>query len=479
VTAPTPPVQKLWAHQQRALTFVQNLWNQGHNGVLLALVMGSGKTLVAITAAARNKLSPVLIVCPLRVVEVWREQFALHLPDQYDFLALGASAGTVKDKTVTARDRLAWATAKQRPLIIAINYESAYREPFASWALCNLWPLVIADENHRLKSPSGAVSRFVGKLGLRAKYRLGLTGTPMPHSPLDVWAQFRFLDRNLYDPTYTSFKQRYAIMSEYFPTPVGWRNIEELRRLFFTRTFQVGAEVLDLPPERDQTLYCELSSDGARIYAEMESELMAWVASTPAPIVAANALVRLLRLQQITSGTVVDESGVEQHVDWSKQALLADLLEDLPADEPVVIFARFRSDLARIKLVAQELGRPSGELSGAKDDLAAWKRGAKDDPVILAVQIQAGGVGIDLTRAAYAVYYSLGFNLADYLQSRARIYRSGQQRPVIFYHLMAQHTVDENVIRALLKRQNLIQTVLEELKCRTASSTKPSCASRA
>jgi SNF2 family DNA or RNA helicase len=464
MAAPEIPANTLWPHQQRALDFIGNLWGRGIGGVLLSIIMGAGKTRVAIEAASRARLSPILIVCPLRVIEVWREQFELHLPGQYDFLPLDGRGGTVLEKTREARNRLAWSISRRRPLAIAINYESAFLEPFASWSLCNMWPLVVADELHKCKQASGAISRYVGRLGLRARYRLGLTGTPMPHSPLDVWAQFRFLDREVYDATYSSFKSRYAILGGYLgKVPVGWRDLHELREKFFSRAFQAGPEVLTLPEVRDQTLHCMLSPRGARIYREMEEDLIAWIGTAPAPIVAANALVRLLRLQQITSGTVVDADRKEQAVDHSKQQLLEDLLEDLPAEEPVVVFARFRSDLARIRLVAEELGRTAGELSGAADDLAAWKRGEK---TILAVQIQAGGVGIDLTRAAYGVYYSLGFNLGDYLQSRARLHRSGQLRPVIFYHLAARDTVDGAVLRALERRQNLVESVLQELKCR-------------
>jgi SNF2 family DNA or RNA helicase len=427
------------------------------------MAMGTGKSRVAITAALRHRLSPVLILCPRRVVEVWREQFARFAPD-FVFLALDDRAGTVADKTAAGRERLAWCAAKSRPLAIAINYEAAYREPFAHWSLANIWPLVIADEAHRLKQASGAISRFAGRLGLRARYRLGLTGTPMPHSPLDVWAQFRFLDRTVYDPTYTSFKLRHAVMDPWFRNQIQqWRDLDELREKFFSLAFQVGNEVLDLPGEREQTLYCTLTPAGARLYQDLERDLIAWIEATPAVVVAANALVRLLRLQQITSGSVTDTQGEERAVDDSKAELLRDLLEDLPAGEPVVVFAVFRADLATIHRVAAALGRKSGELSGTRDDLKRWQRGGDADPVILAVQIQAGGVGIDLTRAAYAAYFSLGFNLADYLQSRARLYRAGQSRPVMFYHLAVQGSVDEAVLRALARRQNLVQSVLAEL----------------
>jgi SNF2 family DNA or RNA helicase len=442
---------------------------------MLAVCMGGGKSRITLELTARNRLSPVLILCPLRVVEVWREQFLCHLPGQYEFLALDDQAGSVQDKTCAARDLLAWCSAKGRPLAIAINYESAMHEPFAHWSLANLWPLVVADEGHRLKQPGGSLSRFVGRLGLRARYRLGLTGTPMPHSPLDVWAQFRFIDRTVYDPTFASFKRRYAKMGGYYDKEiVDWQNLDELREKFFSRAFQVGSEVLDLPGEHDQTLYCALAPAGARLYADLEKEFVAWIENTPAVVVAANALVRLLRLQQTTGGTVTDSQGEERLVDTSKRELLEDLLEDLPAAEPVVVFARFKSDLAAIHRAAKTLERASGELSGSRDDLAAWKRGRPGDPVILAVQIQAGGVGIDLTRACYGVYYSTGFNLAEYQQSRARLYRSGQTRPCWFYHLAVRHSVDESIARALARRHelvsgvlqpDLVRSVLEEMTC--------------
>ena len=91
----------------------------------------------------------------------------------------------------------------------------------------------------------------------------------------------------------------------------------------------------------------------------------------------------------------------------------------------------------------------------------------------MATQIKKGGVGISLVRARYAVYYSTGFNLADYLQSRARLYRAGQQRGVTFYHLFARHTIDVVVAKALAARQDLVESVLKELQCiRPTPNTK-------
>jgi SNF2 family DNA or RNA helicase len=478
MTITTSPV-RTWAHQAEAFSFVQGLWKSGMRGALLAVCMGGGKSRIAVDLANDLKAMLVLIVCPLRVVEVWRAQFARFSQTDYEFLGLDSRAGSVREKTGLARDELAWTKPQLKPLVIAINYDSARMEPFASWALANIWDLIILDESHRIKSPSGRTSRFCAQLGMRAHHRLALTGTPMPHCPLDIWAQFRFLAPRLLEPTFGGFRYRHAVMGGYFDKQIiGWKNLEELNEKFRQIAFRVDESVLDLPETIDQVLATDLSKEGARIYGEMEREMVAWIADSEAcgvEVTAANAMVRLLRLQQITGGTLPSDDGLEHHVDRAKEELLADFLEDLAADEPVVVFGRFRSDLAAIHRAAQKLERKSGELSGRRDDLTSWQRGSASDPVVLAVQIQAGGLGVDMTRARIAIYFSLGFSLADYLQSRARIHRPPQKRSCAFYHIQIRNSVDEYVLQAVGNRQELIERTLQELKKKRSQDHGHSC----
>jgi hypothetical protein len=98
-------------------------------------------------------------------------------------------------------------------------------------------------------------------------------------------------------------------------------------------------------------------------------------------------------------------------IDDAKRLTLAELLEDIGADEPVVVFCRFRRDLTVVADLAQYFGRSYGELSG-RFKTGLDERGCMVDGIqVMGVQIQSGGVGVDLTRARYAVYYSLGFSL--------------------------------------------------------------------
>lgn len=450
-----------WKHQMAAFSFVRELWRSNQRGAMLALVMGTGKSRVAIDLALSIDANPVLIVCPLSVVEVWKKQFYQFGP-RYHVITLNKQ--TVERKVRHAESLLAFAAQWAKPAVLVINYESARTEPFASWALARTWPLVILDESQKIKQPGGQTSKWAAHLGLRAFHRLCLTGTPMAHEPTDVWAQFRFLNPRLLDPAFSTFRARYAIFGGYFRKQIlGWQHLDDLQRRIAPITFRVDESVLDLPPELDETRSTDLEAEGARIYTEMQEEMIAWIAADQ-NVTAANAMVRLTRLMEITGGTVPDEQHHWREIDHAKEKLLAELLGDL--DEPVVVFALFRADLAAIHRAAAANGLRSAELSGERDELEAWQTAAPEGPLVLAAQIQKGGVGVDLTRARIAIYYSLGFSLGDYLQSRARIRRPPQQRPCVYYHLQIRNSVDEYVLNAVEKRRDLVTAVLEQLKKR-------------
>ena len=80
------------------------------------------------------------------------------------------------------------------------------------------------------------------------------------------------------------------------------------------------------------------------------------------------------------------------------------------------------------------------------------------------MQISAGGVGVDLTRARYSIFYSLSFSLGEYDQALARVHRPGQTRPVEHIHLVARNTVDVKIMRALESARRSSQAILAEIK---------------
>jgi len=446
-----------WRHQRQAFWFAREL-----QASMLAMDMGTGKSKVAVDLACEWGSSTVLILCPKSVLGVWPREFALHA--DCDVRVLAERKGTLKRRAARVAAELA------RPFdgitVVVVNYEAAWRSAWADVLTSRPWSLVILDESHRVKKPGGRASLFCARLRPLARRRLCLTGTPMPHSPLDVYAQYRFLDPGIFGTSFTAFRSRYAVMGGYGGHEVlRFQRQDELAERMYRVGFRVMADdVLDLPEATHDRRECELSGKALETYVDLDDALYADVEE--GTVTAANALVRLLRLQQVTSGWVPlddpDEEGEREwvQVDTSKRDLLADVLEDVPTIEPVVVFCRFTRDLDNVREVCESQGRRYGELSGRRTDALAEDATMAAGVDVAGVQVQSGGVGIDLTRARYCVFYSLGFSLGDYEQAVRRVHRPGQERPVTFLHLAAEGTVDEKVYEALRQRRNVVEHVL-------------------
>jgi SNF2 family DNA or RNA helicase len=247
----------------------------------------------------------------------------------------------------------------------------------------------------------------------------------------------------------------------------------------------VGSEVLDLPPARHQRVYCTLEPETRRLYRQLEKDMLASfrkpgkaeeTEGERITITADNILVKMLRCQQIACGFVKDEDEVLHKVGTAKRDLLADTMQDFPTDQPLVVFCKFTHDLDAVHAVCAEQGRTSGEISGRRDDLQGFKDGAFS---VVAVQIQAGGAGVDLTRADVAIYFSVGYSLADYQQSLKRLDRptfDKRKRSVLNIHLLAEGTIDEEVYTSLANKEDVVEGVMKRIKARQAAQDEEALA---
>lgn len=453
-----------WLHQKQAYWFGEQLDALG-----LFMDMGTGKSKVVVDLVVNRGHLRTLILAPRAVVNVWPKQFRIHGGRAVKVVAPRVSTPSGASTPVPDRaEEIARAlqyTKPDQPLVCVVNYESSWRQPMDKVLLDQQWDLIVLDESHRIKKPGGKTSMYCGKLGRRATHRAILTGTPMPHSPLDVYSQYRFLDPGVFGTSFATFRTRYALMGGYGGHEIlGYQRQEELAEKMYSIGFRVMAtDVLNLIPPIHEERTCVLEPKARKVYHDLYDDLVADVGN--GQITPANALVKLLRLQQVTSGALPVEdpdTGEEEIVVVSeaKKELLADVLEDFAPTEPVVVFCRFKHELKFIAEVAEKQGRRYGELSGSRKDGLTDDSTMRDDIDVLGVQIQSGGVGIDLTRARYVVYLSTGFGLGDYEQSLARVQRPGQERQVVYYHLHCEDTIDEGVAQALANRKSVVEFVM-------------------
>jgi len=440
-------------------------------GALLALSMGVGKSRVVLDIIRASKMPRVLIVAPLSVVPAWKKQVEVHtVPDSVQITILN-------EGSTTQRAALAGAAWKKgtpnKPAIVVTNYACAYMKPFMEVCLKSDLTMIVGDEIHALKAPNGKQSKAMADLALKVPYKLGLSGTPLPNSPMDGYGIFRFLDPGVFGRSFVAFRTRYAKMGGFQGKQViGYQNKDDFARRIAPFTYEVDRSVLDLPPSTHVERVFELNADAMAIYKAVRDEFIASVDA--GKVTVTNALTKLLRLSQIASGSVgldlsmddYDEEGGAKdrevrEIHTQKQEILREILEEIDPKEPVVVFARFKNDLKQIHKAAQGLGG-SAELSGDRNELEKWQ--AADGPRVLAAQIQSGAEGIDLTRACYCVYFSKDYSRGRYLQSLARSDRPGQTRPVTYIHIIAEKTTDRLIMKALDKKGALIEEVLEEIR---------------
>lgn len=151
-------------------------------------VPGSGKTTVALAywATARRE-EPGLglwVIGPLSSFRPWEEEFEA---------CFGRAPRALRIRGTQAQRARLLDRANDFDLVLS-SYQGAWRdyERFAAALKRRPWLLVL-DEAHYVKSPSGVLAETARNLGPLASRRMILTGTPMPRSPTDLWSQFTFL----------------------------------------------------------------------------------------------------------------------------------------------------------------------------------------------------------------------------------------------------------------------------------------------
>lgn len=464
-----------WSHQLAALDFLFD-----RQVAALYTDMGTGKSKVMIDLIANKNFKLVLICCTHKGCGVWIEQFRRH-----SFMASNSVIDLSKYSTVgkvgAVQDALVERNLKpsDESLVLVCNYEGVWRTEFANFLMRKRVSIdcVICDESHRIKSPSSKCSRFLTKLGKKVPYRYLVTGTPLAENPVDIYAQYRFLDPDVFGTRLQDFKDEYLNLDIQRTMRVGfpilnakqpYKNLDTLKYKMFECAFMARSS-LKLPKrmniaypfsvsERCNDLYQELNKEG--ILELSKGDKVGTMAVT-------NILTMSLRKQQLVSGfvKVLDEQGKASivTVDSSRRDTLKDLLEGLSKDEPVVIFARYTKDLNNIRAVCEELKRGYSEISGREDTEKEWQAG---ETAVIGVQYSSGSESVDLTRARYCIYYSLTYSLAQYEQSKKRVHRPGQTRPVVYYHLEAKLTcgksIDEVILTALRKKKDVVQYIMEQ-----------------
>lgn len=418
----------------------------GPRGGIVADEMGLGKTISSLAIIIGNELpDPTLIVAPKTLVAQWArecEKFTGIKP-----YVIGASDAC----------RLRPNDLDAARVVITSYHALLPKRAGPNALLLKVWGRIIVDEAHIIKKKSSRIRQQA--MQLHAGIKWCLTGTPVTNKKSEFLTLLEFIGVSCSPRDSVN-----ALRSEY----VLRRTFEDLcstcERLRLPPCF-ISECVLDLG-EQERALYDSLCDEG-RLYVRAYEALD--VANTEGRAEGMRALVEVItRLRQVVvhPQLVYDGRKYEQH--WSGESTrvqaLIEMIRAQPAGSKALIFTHWNLEMQVIGDVLRCAGLNVLTMNGctAHDERDEITRAFNTDPRVnaLVIQIEVGGVGLNLQAATHVYINSLAWNATSELQAIARAHRIGVDHVVRVTRLVMQDTIDEYVLK---KQQEKLSYAAETL----------------
>lgn len=490
---------KPYLHQVEGIRFAFKQFSRGLGAALL-FEPRTGKTKTAIDIASilyhKRGLRKVVIIAPNRVLGTWAREFHTHCPLVHEIVvwdakerrkgAIRQPAGHI-DLQVVVTNYETFGTPGRK---LASGRRSRSTGRFKNRDFLTRWidneeALLICDESHKLKNPSGKASNMIVGLRRFFSHQLILTGTPITKArrAADIYMQWKLISPDRFSQwgvTYEDFRLHTGkwIKSNGFPQWVGpkERGLADLRAGIHQDGLVVKrSDCFDLPATHpDRILEVPLTAS-AKHYDEMAETFITQLENGEIAE-ASIPLVVTLRLSQITSGHVgiiePHPSNPDKQVSRSVQVgtekiqALKELLieETIEKEEPTIIVARWKHDLDAIHKLCTTLKVPVVSIRGgmtrsSTDDALRRFSQRVGEPSVMLVQPAAGGVGLDMRVAGHTIWFSLTPSFVDYTQMRDR--NALHPNAVQHTFLIAPGTVDQILYDTLINDGNVAKTILK------------------
>ena len=447
-----------WPYQQFCEDKIMELPNIG-----LFLDMGMGKTVLTLTALFKLKyhrfaLRKALVIAPKKVAEdTWTSEAAKW--DHLSRLRVSPVLGTEKqrlaaldvtaDVYVLGRDNTCW-------LVQHYGHD---------------WPfdVVVLDESSSFKSHQAKRFKALRTVRPKIKRLIELTGTPAPHGLMDLWAQLYLLDGGQrLGRTISCYRDAWFLPDKRSRTTVfSYKPKDgadaEIREAISDICISLRAEdYLALPECMYQDIPVVLDAKAQQAYDRLERDALLEIQDEEAIITAGTAGVLTNKLLQLCNGACYDEDGNAQVIHDAKIEAFLETVEQLNG-EHALVFYNFKHDLDRL-LAALDKSKLRVRVYRGPEDGAAWNAGEVD--LLLAhpasccygLNLQAGG--------RHIIWFGLTWALEQYQQANARLYRQGQDKPVMIHHLLVKGGVDEDVMASLNAKDDTQEGLLAALRAR-------------
>lgn len=416
--------------------------------------MGLGKTVITLTALWELAfdyfdIEKVLIIAPKRVAEsTWRSEIEKweHLSGLTYSIVLG---------TKQQREN----ALNQKALLYIINRENV------SWLIKNhKWDFdaVVIDELSSFKSNKAERFKALKKVRPYVKRIIGLTGTPAPNSLMDLWAEIYLLDMGerlgrfiggFRERFFIPDKRNQQIVFSYKPKDGAEEKIYSL--ISDICISMKALDHLEMPKLVNNNIAVEMNGKEQKIYDKFKADMVLNLDGSELDAVNAAALSN--KLLQMSNGAVYADDGTIVKIHDRKLDALEDLIEAANG-KPLLVAYWYKHDKQRI------LERFDAAEINTADDIERWNKG--EVPVAL-IHPASAGHGLNLQQGgSTVVWFGLTWSLELYQQLNARLYRQGQKNTVFIHHIITKNTIDENVIKALEKKNVSQNSLIDAVKAR-------------
>jgi SNF2 family DNA or RNA helicase len=417
--------------------------------------MGTGKTYVALAYLSLLN-GPVVVVAPLSVLRSWEKQILEHTTATYA-LASGSKSSKID------------ALHKDVDIVL-INYDFFSILPKNNNCKFYRFETVVLDESTRIKSPKANRTATILREFTSTKYKLLLTGNPIPRSYEDLFTQWLFLDDGKSLGTnYFLFQRKYFSPVSYGAGRTSWEPNSRTGgsiagKIAGSYFYRQKSECVDLPPKIYERRHYSLQGAQLKYYKQILND---WLAETSGgERVVNNALSRDIALRQICSGYLGDGQGGSTEVFKSlKYSTLVETLEDI-GDEQCVIWFWFRQECESIREALRPVHGEVAYVHGGVDRearsraLESFECGRSR--IILAQQ-QTCAYGInELAKSEFSIYVGHTYDYDLRSQSEDRTSRIGSQRSCTYIDIVAEKSIEEAILEVLSTKANLPAHVFKD-----------------
>lgn len=436
----------------------------------LFLDMGMGKTLT--TLSAIYDLNPnchVLVIAPKNIARsTWLDEIEKwHLP-----LRTKSFVVNEKDKQLTKAKRLELykEALTAPPTMYFINRELVTDLVKNTQQWC--YPIVVIDEMQSFKTYDSARFKALKQVRPYIQRLIGLTGTPAPNGLMDLWSQIYLLDEGQrLGASITAYRQAFFDVDLFINyRPVKWTPKPGAEDKIYERISDIVISMkntaLTLPPITTNNVYVHMSESEQKLYKKMKKDyvLKPFELGINDPsngaVIAANAAVLSAKLHQMASGALyIDDEHNYKVIHRRKLEHVTYLLRS--THTPVIIAYHFKTDKTMLETYLAAHGFDVTTFDGSQAMIRDWNTGRI--PVML-LQPASAGHGLNLQDGGHTlIWYSIPWSLEEYQQTNARLYRQGQQHPVVIHHILTKGTIDEQILKAIenkdISQRRLIEAV--------------------